>query len=259
MDVEIYKMVYKISNNVDKLRIFGENFVANNENKGNIIINNKKEKIKSILSLNNLNKNKIKIVLNKNIYNISCMFKDCELLESFSYINLQNIKDIINNEYDIQIINNENSNLINYSINECLYDNDTDNYFSVSQLRKKEEKYDGTFLSLPDITQANISHFFNMNFMFSNCNSLKYIPDISFMKKNDTTNMIDMSYMFSNCSSLVSLPDISKWKTDNVIDMSYMFSNCSSLLSLPDISKWKTDNVADLSFMFSNCNSLKYI
>ena len=44
-----------------------------------------------------------------------------------------------------------------------------------------------------------------------------------------------MSYMFYNCESLLFLPDISKWNTNNVKDMSSMFSYCKSLLSLPDI------------------------
>ena len=42
MDINIYKLIYKKSKNTDKLRILGENFVINNENKGNIIMNNKK-------------------------------------------------------------------------------------------------------------------------------------------------------------------------------------------------------------------------
>ena len=49
--------------------------------------------------------------------------------------------------------------------------------------------------------------------------------------------------MFSECNSLSSLPDISTWNTSNVIHMNWMFSGCNSLSSLPDISKWNTSNV----------------
>jgi surface protein len=59
--------------------------------------------------------------------------------------------------------------------------------------------------------------------------------------------------MFSECSSLRSLPDISRWNINNVASMSGMFDGCSSLTSLPDISKWNTDNVADMSNMFDEC------
>ena len=61
--------------------------------------------------------------------------------------------------------------------------------------------------------------------------------------------------MFSGCNSLNSLPDISKWDTSNVKYMNYMFSRCYSLNSLPDISKWKTSNVNDIRSMFGECLS----
>ena len=51
-------------------------------------------------------------------------------------------------------------------------------------------------------------------------------------------NVSNTSYMFSHCNSLISLPDISKWNISNVKDMSYMFRECYSLISFPDISKW---------------------
>ena len=38
-----------------------------------------------------------------------------------------------------------------------------------------------------------------------------------------------MNDIFSDCNSLTSLPDISNWNTNNVINMSYMFSDCNSL------------------------------
>ena len=73
---------------------------------------------------------------------------------------------------------------------------------------------------------------------------------------NSTKNFILLNEMFSNCESLLSLPDISKFETNNVIDMSYMFSNCKSLLSLPDISKWNISNVIYMNHIFNNCKSL---
>ena len=47
--------------------------------------------------------------------------------------------------------------------------------------------------------------------------------------------------MFSNCERLKELPDISKWNTNNVTNMNYIFSNCRSLKELHDISKWNTN------------------
>ena len=257
MEVEIYKMIYKRSNNTEKLRILGENFVKHNKNKGNIIINNKKEKIKSIIPIDNYKPNKIKIILIKNIYNISYMFKDCVLLESLSYITTikENKIDDENIEDDIQVIDTENINSINNennSINvKTISDDNTEYYWSdISSIKIYSETNESSL-------KINFNNLIDMSHMFSNCNSLKYIPDISQWKVNNTGNMVNMGYMFSNCSSLLSLPDISKWNTNNVINMSYIFSNCSSLLSLPDISKWNTNNVINMSYMFSNCKSIK--
>ena len=42
MEVDIYKMLYKIKNTNINLRILGDIFVRNNKNKGKLIINNKK-------------------------------------------------------------------------------------------------------------------------------------------------------------------------------------------------------------------------
>ena len=57
--------------------------------------------------------------------------------------------------------------------------------------------------------------------------------------------------MFSDCNSLKSLPDISKWNTTNVIDMRIMFSGCRSLKSFPDISKWNFNKNVKKDLMFN--------
>ena len=63
----------------------------------------------------------------------------------------------------------------------------------------------------------------------------------------------NMRGMFSGCNSLISLPDISKWNTSNVNDMSWMFYQCNSLISLPDISKWNTSNIKNILNESFNC------
>ena len=107
-----------------------------------------------------------------------------------------------------------------------------------------------SLISLPDISKWNTSNVYNMNGMFSFCNSLISLPDIS---KWDTSNVKNMVGMFSKCNSLISLPDISKWYTSNVKDISRMFTGCYSLISLPDLSKWNTFNVEDILNERFNC------
>ena len=69
-------------------------------------------------------------------------------------------------------------------------------------------------------------------------------------------NIIDMRAIFSGCDSLISLPDISEWDTSNVRYMSFMFKKCESLTFLPNISKWNTSKVIDMNSMFYGCKSL---
>ena len=80
----------------------------------------------------------------------------------------------------------------------------------------------------------NINCLLKKGHIFSNCNSLKYIPDLSIMKINNVNNIINMSNMLSNCNSLLSLPDISRRNTDNVIYMSYMFSSPYAIIITPN-------------------------
>ena len=64
-------------------------------------------------------------------------------------------------------------------------------------------------------------------------------------------NVSNLEHLFSNCNSLSSLPDISKWNTNNVINMPYIFNDCNSLSSLPDISKWNIKNITNMEYLFS--------
>ena len=90
----------------------------------------------------------------------------------------------------------------------------------------------------------------DMSCMFSGCDSLTFLPDISIW---DTKNVTNMSEMFNNCKSYF-LPDISNWNVKNVTDMSYMFKNCSSLISLPDISKWEINKNLSKDSMLDGVN-----
>ena len=222
MEVEIYKMTFKKRNNANELIILGEEFVKNNKNKGFLIIDNKKIKLNSKYDISNVNfsQKKIKLVLNRNIYNKSCMLKNCESLESFIPFS---IEEEINSEDQDE--NRDKENIEEDELNESFQsDNDEHpmykncNFFDLSITSQQNE----------DINSNSTILYF--------CSKLKF------------NNYTIIKEMFSDCKSLLSLPDISKWKTDYVTDMSYMFNNCGSLSSLPDISEWKTDNVTDMSY-----------
>ena len=105
MEVEKYKMIYttkikkKLKDKIDyffieqkvkdkmlndNIRILGHDFVKNNKNKAKLIINNKKYGLKDLVNYKEFTNDKIKInmILSKDIFNISHMFKNCvKLLE----------------------------------------------------------------------------------------------------------------------------------------------------------------------------------
>ena len=182
---------------------------------------------------------------------MSYIFKDCELLEtlSYKYNEMQKLKDISSDGTDVKFIDNEYKRT-NINIKIDTDESESNNYSSIMPTIKIESKTDLS-LSIKELTKRNI----NLSYMFSNCNSLIFIPDISIWKINNSDDMVNMSYMFSNCNSLLFLPDISKWNTNNVINISNIFSGCKSIISLPDISKWYLKNVNDLSHLFSNCEN----
>jgi len=196
MELEIYKMTYKIEKNLSLLRILGDDFVKNNKNKGSLIINNKKCTLNSIISIRNNVQNKIQIALSKNIYNKSCMFKNCESLKSLSkssendyildfQIMESNLNDV--NEYNKQSIKAEKK-----LIDSSHTDNDKSSFYPTieneisdfSEICKIEDKL---------IDEYEILYFNNI------------------FKKYKKDNYIILKENFSNCKSLTSLPDISEF------------------------------------------------
>ena len=168
------------------------------------------------------------------------MFKNCNLLESFSKIipdddipKMNNIENDINYDFysqnKINIIGNNNS------FDYWGAGSESSKYSTIPEHSLKDEE------NLYNSKKENI----NLN------NELKY-------ESNDLpNNSVLLKEMFFNCESLLSLHDISNINTKEARDMSYMFYNCESLKSLPDISKWNTSKVIYLNHIFDNCKSLK--
>ena len=109
------------------------------------------------------------------------------------------------------------------------------------------------FRGLTTITHLeylNTSQVTNMQYMFSNCESLEALDLSTF----NTENVTSMSNMFYYCKSLKSL-NLSSFNTSKVKQMGYMFKNCESLTAL-DLSRFNTENVKDYEYMFHSCKSL---
>ena len=109
MDLERYKMIYKLKNSKDNLRLLGKEFVENNKNKGVIVINNKKYNLTEFNPIINYNKEELKIylILKQKNFNKSCMFAECfSLISIYIYennksIEIDNYKTFIEHEESI--------------------------------------------------------------------------------------------------------------------------------------------------------------
>jgi len=215
---------YKLEGNLinklfsNKIKIFGDNFVKNNEKNCKIIIDGKEYELCSIFKTNlfNLNQNRliIKLIGLEKIKNMSSMFEGCESLLSLS--NISNLNTI---------------NVINMS-----------KMFSGCSSLK----------SLPNLSKWNTINVEDMSEMFKGCKILSYLEGIS---EWDTSNVTNMREMFSYCNFKY-LPNLSKWNTNKVKDMSSIFLNCINLYYLPDLSNWNFDFEKNYEFYFKGCNSL---
>ena len=239
-------LTYEIKTYQEKVHLFGKDFCVNNSKNCEIIINNQKTNIFEYYENKNFEKIiTVKLILNKDITDLSYMFSGCSSLSSISDISNWDTKNIINMKWMFYGCNSLKSlpDISKWDISKV-----TDIQFIFSGCK--------SLTNLPDISKWNIKNVININGVFSDCSSLKSLPDIS---KWDTSNIININNLFSSCTSLKILPDISKWNTSKVKNMSCLFQECISLTSLPDISKWDTSKVINMSNMFSKCVSLKNV
>ena len=190
-----------------------------------------------------------------NINNCELIYqnKEYELREYF-FIQDNNIKSNDNIEIKLTGVNNVNALNNMFSNCRCLLGVYFDKFDSSKIQNMKSMFSDCTSLKyLPDISKLNISNVIDISFMFYNCNSLQYLPDISSW---DTSRVINMRGLFAECKSLLYLPDISKWNVSNANDISGMFQNCSCISIMPDISKWDSHNIKYMNYLFRGCSSL---
>ena len=221
-DFEIKQFINSRESLDDKTtRVLGKEFIRNNKNKGKFIIKNKKYDLIEFIDATNIEEDeiKIKLVLKDNIYDKSCMFKDCESLIKFSIntdvnINFERITELSEDKF------------IDVEFNDYYMDDnqrDLDGFFCGYDFFGEDPSFNKTIETIEVSSRlSSISSF--------------TVKNITKYNKN-----INLKYMFFNCLSLISLPsEISTRNTKDIIDISGIFKNCISLKSLPDLSKWNT-------------------
>ena len=103
---------------------------------------------------------------------------------------------------------------------------------------------------IKNFNTLNLSNVTDMNYMCSNCDSLKKLN----LSGLDLHNVAHMSYMCNDCHSLKEL-NLSGINLHNVIDMSCMCNDCYSLKEL-NLSGLDLRNVIDTTYMCDDCYSL---
>ena len=273
MNDNISKIISKLNKVKDNMELFYKslNYMLSFFENNNIIDSNQKTNLNNINYniLNVLDMIKYKYNYGKNIYKLLYVYNDMEeknLSIDMNYIPVNNNNKQVRIFGKTFVNNNKDNCVIIYEENEfelAEYFEDIDFSYKnrdpftfklkgINNIINMEDmfSYCDTLISLPDISNIDTSNVINMGSLFSGCFSLKSLPDLS---RWNTSNVRNMSFMFNSCSSLQFLPDISNWNTFNVRSMNYMFNQCQSLKSLPDINKWDNKN-ADFKGMFSFCN-----
>ena len=152
---ELTKKIVKI-NEKDNIRILGNDFVKNNKNKGKLIINNKKYKLKEFINCKEFKDDIIKInmILTKKLSNISHIFENCYKLKEFSFCDDTRFVDDKGphlleeyNDYDNDIYFDFNENSPDNCSEHSLYKNiKTDDIYSnsstITTKAKMKEKHD---------------------------------------------------------------------------------------------------------------------
>ena len=164
-----------------KLRIFGKEFVNNNQDKCKIIYKDEKYELKEFFEDidNNYNhKDEIIIILSifDKIIDVSYMFHDCIYLSSFP-----DLPKIFNSEATDIINENSESNSMSY-----LFVNSEENYFDSNNINNKYNELNTIKIpsSLSSIKEINKTNFMDISEMYPKVNLLSILID---------SNIINMS------------------------------------------------------------------
>ena len=222
----------KINNELNQIKFNGDEIVERNNN-------NHKYFIKNSNTIKQNNNNNYKVESQKN--EITCIYNKQDDKINLFYDFNEDIEDW-GEELKKKYIEGKNN--INEK-NIDIYINDKKIRFNCKYKSSEKGSIKVKFIFNKLLTST--SH------MFDGCSSLKSIDLSSF----NSINVKDMLCMFYRCSS-VQLIDFSSFNTTNVRDMSWMFNRCSSLKSI-DLSSFNTTKVNNFAYMFWGCSSLKSI
>ena len=201
-----------------------------------------------------------------NIVTLSQTFQNCSALESIG---------------DTSNWDTHSLTTLQYTFNNCkaLSSLNTTNWNTSRVTSLNSTFYGSPRLKQADMTNWNVDLVTTMYRMFTNCNQLASvgdlsgwdtyqsttlteafkatsIPSLTFVENWDVSNIKELSGTFSY-TPITSL-DLNNWDVSNVTTLNSTFLECKNLESLA-INQWDVGSVTTLNYAFSRCSALKNI
>ena len=213
----IYNAQYK-----GKFIIFGPRFVANNKDRIELIINNKKNPLVSLAELKK-GDNTITLIIKRNLTTLNNMFYEVECIKDLTelkYLDISDVKDFEGIFYKCQ----------------SLKDIKFLGGWNVSNCKSFENTFCGCSLlsDIKPLKNWNVSNCESFKNMFYKCNSLS---DIEPLKNWVVTKSKDFSTMFFGCK-ISDVKALENWDVSNCINFRNMFADCPKSLDLKPLKKW---------------------
>ena len=292
-------ITYKIDDISRPTKIFGEDFVTNNFDNIDLIIEDEKHKLCKQYTFKNYGIQKIEIIEKYEITDFSYMFKNCTSLVSIdSFFNwnvekINNMDSMFNNCSSLSSIRALKKWDVSNVTNMRLMFANCISLTSIKPLRKwkvlKVEEMSSMFYncfnidSIECLKKWNLNNLNLMKGMFANCISLstikllngwnlkkvenmdqlffncKKLRDISGLTNWDVSNVKSMRLMFYKCKYLNFIESLRNWKLTNLENMEYMFYQCENIMDISPLENWDVNKVKNMNNLFAKCMSLQSI
>ena len=237
-----FKFKYLTKKNKELINIFGEEFVKNNKNKCNIIIDNSIDsELRTKFYFELKGEHTITLIINEEDVNFNGLFDfkiNIGLVNSFVPTDDKNILEFFKSK----------NRVIDAS---SLEDLDTSKFISLSHMFTGCANIKNFYF----LKNWNVSKCTDFSGLFFGCSFTK----IDFLEKWDVGKATNFLDMFKYCINLNDLKYIKNWNVENAEIFKTMFDRCYSLTDVNALQNWNMGKAKDISWMFTWCNKLTTI
>ena len=236
--------------------IFGDNFVKNNKNNIDLIINENKTSLSNTYLLKK-GENYITLIIKNKLTDLSYMFCNSFTLSNMEELKYLNTENVINfsyifSNYKDSIIEKKTNSFHSFSDINCLSTWNVSKGFNFDSIFRGCRKLS----NIKALEKWNVSNGINFSNMFCSCYSLS---DLSPLKNWNVSKGKDFYYMFYCCYSLTDISPLKNWDVSNSVQLYGLFLNCNKLSDIKALENWNVSKCEDFSEMFYECNELSDI